>query len=124
MALIEDLTIKVKDKSATDIEYADIRQIQVPRADGGYGLYTYLHSIRPYFLKPTGEDNKFEVLNYAALHAGGFTGAKGMVVFLDSNDSAWDDSFTYALSTGNRRCVVLLVPYDLSIGDIVDTSTL
>ncbi len=122
MALVEDINIKVKDKNANAVDYEDIRQIRVPRADGGYGLFTYLHSIRPYFMKPTGEENKWEVLGSAIFTAGGFTGAKAMTVFMDNGE--WNDSCSFALDNGARRCVILLTPYILSVGDIVDFSTL
>ena len=124
MALIEDLNIKIKDKNANSTDYEDIRQIRVPRSDGGYGLYTNLHSIRSYFMKYTGEGSKFEVLANANFSAGGFSGAKAMTVFIDNDGSEWNDDFSYVISEGKRRCSVLLSPYSFKIGDIVDTSTL
>lgn len=122
MALVEDINIKVKDKNANAIGFEDIRQIRVPRTDGGYGLFTNLHSIRSYFLKPTGEENKYEVLALAQFVAGGLNNAKAMMVSLTNKE--WDDSFSYALDNGVRQCSVILTPYNLNVGDIVDLSTL
>ena len=114
MALIEDLTIKLADKHANTTDYADVRRIKVPRADGGYGLFTNLNSLRPYFVAPNGSGG-YRVLGPALFSAGGFSSGRAAISFIDENAFAQTD-YTYLMDDGIKAVAIILTIKNLTTG--------
>lgn len=115
MALIEDLNIRLI-ADGNMVDYEDVRQIKVPLAEGGYGLFTHMKSLRSYFIKPTDTEDMYLVMGMASLSAGGIGVGNAAIVFFDQNDFGSDVSFIPTNGTEWRTCVIL-TPKILTVGE-------
>lgn len=115
MALVENPNIRLIADGNT-VVYEDVRQIKVPLAEGGYGLFTHMKSLRSYFIKPTDTEDMYLVMGIASLSAGGIGVGNGAIVFFDEDAFGSDVSFMPTGGTKWRTCVIL-TPKILTVGE-------
>lgn len=111
MALYPDAHVRLKNKDAETNDYAEIRQIRVPSASGGFDVFTHMESLRCYVVKPTSATNYYKVVTLS-LNGIGIDNS----VSVAYNNSIFEDE-TYYYEDGDFKFVrIILTTKALTVG--------